>query len=290
MKKLITFSAFALALGLVLNPSFIFTNSLQAPAAHTGAPGEGTCATAGCHTGNPVITTGSFILLNTAGANNLTAGYTPGTTYNLTLNVSAFNSPKYGFQITALDANNNAAGDFNITNVNGTVRTTSGNRIYVGHKTANSTAAWSFQWIAPATDAGTVTFYIAGNGSNNNILETGDQIYTTTYTVSTSAGLTQGNGGSTGIKVLNADDNGISIFPNPVKDRLFVSYNVAETENVTIDLYNLNGQLVQNLLNEKNSAGNYNETFNLNNNINKGLYIVRVNMGDNTFFKKVLVD
>jgi hypothetical protein len=290
MKKLITFSAFALAIGLVLNPSFIYTNASQAPAAHTGAPGEGTCATSGCHTGSSVITTGNFIVLSTAGANNLTSGYTPGTTYNMTLNVSAFNKPKYGFQITALDGSNNAAGDFNITNVNGTVRTTSGGRIYVGHKSASSTAAWSFQWIAPATDAGTVTFYVAGNGADNNILQTGDQIYTTSYTVSTSAGLTQGSGGSTGINVLNADDNGISIFPNPVKDRLFVSYNVAETENVTIDLYNLNGQIVQNLLNEKNSSGNYNESLSLNNNINKGLYIVRVNMGEKTFFKKVLVD
>jgi hypothetical protein len=290
MKKLITFSAFALALGLVLNPSFIYTNASQAPAAHTGAPGEGTCATVGCHVGNSVITTGNFILLNTAGANNLTSGYTPGTTYNMTLNVSAFNKPRYGFQITALDASNNAAGDFNITNVNGTVRTTSGSRIYVGHKSANSTAAWSFQWTAPATDAGTVTFYIAANGADGPTSSAGDQIYTTTYTVSTSAALTQVGGGSTGIKVLNADDNGVSIFPNPVKDKLFVTYNVAETENVTIDLYNLNGQIVQNLFNEKNSSGNYNETFILNNNINKGLYIVRVNMGEKTFFKKVLID
>jgi hypothetical protein len=290
MKKLITFSAFALALGLVLNPSFIYTNSASAPAGHTGAPGEGTCANVGCHVGNPVISTGSFIQLSTVGGNNLNSGYTPGTTYNMTLNTNSTNKPKHGFSMTALDVNGNVAGDYAISgnNNNFLLITTLGNKIYIGHKAAGSTSSWTFQWTAPATDAGIVTFYIAANGADNNSLQTGDQIYTTSYTVSTSTGLTQGTG--TGIKVLNADDNGISIFPNPVKDRMFVSYNVAETENVTIDLYNLNGQIVQSLLNERNSSGNHNETLNLNNNINKGLYIVRVNMGEKTFFKKVLVD
>lgn len=290
MKKFATFFAFATALALVLNPSFIYTNSGQAPSAFSGAPGEGTCASVGCHTGNSVITTGTFVQLSTVGGNNLNAGYTPGTTYNLALNVSAANKPKYGFQITALTSSNTAAGDFNITNVNSTVRTTQGGRIYVSHLNASSTAAWTFQWVAPATDAGVVTFYIAANGANNNSLESGDQIYTTTYTVSTSAGLTQGSGGSTGIKVLNADDNGINIFPNPVKDRLFVSYNMNENEEVSIDLFNLNGQLVQNLFNDFSNKGSYNESFSLNSNIQKGLYIVRMNMGDKTFFKKVLVD
>lgn len=289
MKKIITLFAFAAATALVLNPSFIYTNSSQSPNAHTGAPSENTCATAGCHTGNPVISTGSFIQLSTVGANSLSAGYTPSTTYNLALNVSAANKPKYGFQITALDASNNPIGDFNITNTNSTVRTTQGGRIYVGHKNANSTAAWTFQWVAPSTNAGVVTFYIAVNGANNDLNATGDQIYTTTYTVSTSAGLTQA-GGSTGIEILNADENGINIFPNPVKDKLFVSYTMNESEVVSIDLFNLNGQLVQNFFNNKIEKGNYDESFGLNENIQKGLYIVRMNMGNKTFFKKVLVD
>jgi hypothetical protein len=289
MKKLITFSAFALAMALVLQPSFIYTNSSQAPSGFTGAPGEGTCANSGCHTGSSVNTAANFIALATAGANNLNSGYTPGTTYTMTLNVNAINKPKYGFSITALDANNAAAGDFNITNQNGTARTTFANKIYVGHKNASSTAAWSFQWVAPATNVGTVTFYISANGADGTGSINLDQIHTTKYTVSTSTGLVEGSG-STGIKVLNADDNNIAIFPNPVKNNMFVSYNVVNNENVSIDLFGLNGQLVQNLLNENLAVGAYNNNFSLNNNITKGLYLVRVNMGEKTFFKKVLVD
>ena len=77
MKKITTFLAFATALALALNPSFIYTNSLQAPAGHTGAPGEGTCANTGCHVGNAVITSGTFLQLSTVGGNNLNTGYKP---------------------------------------------------------------------------------------------------------------------------------------------------------------------------------------------------------------------
>jgi hypothetical protein len=42
-----------------------------------------------------------------------------------------------------------------------------------------SGASWTFNWVAPSTDVGLVTFYAAGNEANNNGNESGDQIYTT---------------------------------------------------------------------------------------------------------------
>ncbi|MBC7412670.1 MAG: T9SS type A sorting domain-containing protein, partial [Bacteroidia bacterium] len=45
------------------------------------------------------------------------------------------------------------------------------------------TKSWSFDWTAPATNIGSVTFYGAFNGSNNNGSSTGDIIYTTTLVV-----------------------------------------------------------------------------------------------------------
>jgi hypothetical protein len=44
-------------------------------------------------------------------------------------------------------------------------------------------ASWTFNWVAPSTDVGPVTFYAAGNQANNNGNETGDQIYTTSASV-----------------------------------------------------------------------------------------------------------
>lgn len=288
MKKLITCSAFALASFLVLQPSFIYTNSGQAPSGHTGAPGEPTCNTSGCHTGTAVNSTSNLVQLTTVGSNNLTSGYTAGTTYNLSLNVQAINKPKYGFQITALDDNGAAAGTFAITNQNGTVLQQVGGKSYVSHKNANSTAAWSFQWTAPAS--GNVNFYIAVNGANDNDIISGDLIFTSKYTVSTTEGLVLENGGTSSIKVLNADNHNINIFPNPLQDKIFIQYNVESSEKVSASLFNLNGQEIQTFFDEEQSKGEYNEVFNLNSNINAGLYLVRINMGDKTFFKKVLVD
>lgn len=287
MKKLITLSAFAVASFLVLQPSFIYTNSSQAPTAHTGAPGEPTCAASGCHTGSAVSANNSLIALSTVGANSLSNGYTAGTTYNMSLNVAAINKPEYGFQITALDDNNAAAGTFAITNVNGTVLSQAGGKSYVGHKNSNSTAAWSFQWTAP--QSGNVTFYIAVNGADGTNSSANDMIFTTAYTVSTSQGLTR-VGGGTGIEVLNADDNNISIYPNPAKDKILMQYSLDNNADVTVDLFNLNGQLMQTFFEGAQSQGEQNEVFTLNDNITKGLYLVRFNVGNKVFFKKLLVE
>lgn len=95
--------------------------------------------------------------------------------------------------MTALDSTDNAAGTFNPL-ADGLTQTDFGNlRFYIEH-TASGTYAgtggganWSFNWTAPATDVGPVTFYAAGNQANNNNGRSGDQIYTAT-TISQPAG------------------------------------------------------------------------------------------------------
>jgi len=45
-------------------------------------------------------------------------------------------------------------------------------------------ASWTFPWVAPATDVGPVTFYVATNMANNNGNSTGDFIFTQSKTIS----------------------------------------------------------------------------------------------------------
>jgi hypothetical protein len=289
MRKIITLSAFTFGLALMLQPFVTFTNSAQPPAGHTGSPGEPTCATAGCHTGSSLISSGSFIALQSVLGNDLNStGYIPDSTYNLSVNVATISKPRYGFQITALDASFNAAGTFSLTSSATTALTTSGGKSYVSHKSANSTAAWTFKWTAPSTDVGTVTFYISANGANNNSLSTGDQIYITSFTATTSQGLTRTGG--TSIEVLSADENGIDIFPNPISNRISFSYSVEGSKNVSAALYNLNGQMVQEFFNEEKLSGEHNESFSMNQTMAMGLYLVQVKMDDKVFFKKVMVN
>ena len=66
------------------------------------------------------------------------------------------------------------------------------NRQYIEHSATGTFpgqsggASWTFNWVAPATNVGAVTFYAAGNQANSDGDTSGDQIYTTQATVTPS--------------------------------------------------------------------------------------------------------
>lgn len=164
----------------------------------TGAPGESSCG--GCHSGN--VNTGSGSILS-----NFPSEYVPDSVYDITftLNDGNFPSGEFGFTATSLtSAGNQQAGTFTVTNTNNTA-TASGNiggqsRQYVGHRNSSGTNAWNFQWTAPSTNQGDITFYLVGVAANGNGSTSGDF----TYTATTSSSI-------------------ISTFPQPLieKDKLF---------------------------------------------------------------------
>lgn len=188
MKKTLL-TVVATAVILFLSMENVFTNAAQPQAGRTGAPGETSCAASGCHSGGANATNNIALL---RGATTPLTEYTPGDTYNVIINVNQLISPssttpKNGFEVIALDASNNMAGSFNVTNTNQTVKLTSGAKEYVAHKNAASLVAWAFQWTAPTQGTGTVTFYVAANMSNNNGNTSGDNIYTQSFTVTEAA-------------------------------------------------------------------------------------------------------
>jgi len=149
------------------------------PAGVSGAPGESTCNS--CHDGGEGA--GLFVIL-------APAGYTPGQTYQVQVRHTTTNTTRrrWGFELTALTPLGTAAGTFQ--NLSGLTQTLNeSGRFYVEHTLpgtfTNQTggAVWTFNWTAPATDVGTVTFYAAGNQANNNSDSTGDEIYVTTTQV-----------------------------------------------------------------------------------------------------------
>jgi hypothetical protein len=146
------------------------------PAGFTGAPGEQTCTN--CHSG--ATEGGQFTITQPQ-------NYTPGQTYQIVVrHVNADTSrDKWGFQLTAL-AGTTMAGTFTplaggLTQVVGGVE-----RDYIEHTAAGTFAGttggaqWTFNWTAPPTDVGPVTFYAAGNQSDGNGSPSGDRIITTT--------------------------------------------------------------------------------------------------------------
>src|SRR5262249_37103457 len=112
--------------------------------------------------------------------------YTPNQRITVRVNVSQAKQKRWGFEITALDANNQPAGQFVITDAVNTQRIAGdGGRSYVEHTAQGSSPGktggmeWSFDWIAPSADIGAVIFYAAGNAANNSNSPIGDYIYTT---------------------------------------------------------------------------------------------------------------
>lgn len=145
----------------------------------TGAPGEQNCTS--CHSGSAQNgTTENQLLVNNDIGFGITQ-YTPGATYSVNLSMAS-NPAKKGFQVTALNAANAMAGNF-IAGANTQIKTSTisgGQRKYATHKSSSNTSAtqtWNWTWVAPTTNEGNVTFYVATNKANNNGNDNGDIIY-----------------------------------------------------------------------------------------------------------------
>lgn len=172
----------------------VFTFQGTPPTGRTGAPGESTCAAAGCHSGPPQATT----LANLGILSNPPQAFTeynPGQVYNLFFNISGLNNPnaatqKRGFSITCVDSSASAtgAGTFGVTNASLTTLLSAGSKQYLGHNTADATGSFGFTWTAPAAGTGTVSFYTIVNASNNNGNTLGDAVYTQVYHIQEAGG------------------------------------------------------------------------------------------------------
>ena len=201
---------FAAIIFISLKPHTSDKNSGQAPIGRTGAPGEGTCA--GCHSG------GSYTgqILFELGDEPITE-YTPGETYTIAF-TSDFNAPRFGFSVTALNANDEPAGDFTVLNDDNTSRAVAvNNRQYIGHKNANDNNVWEFEWSAPATDVGNVTFYYVINAANDDGGTGGDYIELGTTS------LTPGGEPETFEVIFNVDMTGVAEYFNPDLDVVYIT-------------------------------------------------------------------
>lgn len=166
---------------------------------YSGAPGDFTCVA--CHTDKPLNSGGGGLQVQLLNASK----YTPGQAHRIRVTVTDPAARRWGFQLTArTTAGNQRAGTLAAENATEAAVDESGGFQYIRQTSAGvrnnqaSSATWEFQWTAPATDVGNVTFYAAANAANANGNMTGDNIYTTTTTISAS----DGSGGNLSSKVL----------------------------------------------------------------------------------------
>jgi uncharacterized protein (TIGR03437 family) len=120
--------------------------------------------------------------------------YIPGVKQRVTVRVADPAQQRWGFELSARldsDPEKSQAGDFapidNFTQVicdDAGARPCASGTSYITH-TASGTrlgtpggASFQFDWTPPAQNAGTITFYVAGNAANGDGSPAGDQIYT----------------------------------------------------------------------------------------------------------------
>jgi N-acetylneuraminic acid mutarotase len=169
---------------LLMDNGLVSTVSSRAngpQAGRSGAPGETTCT--GCHA----------VAASTPGVFTITApaNYVPGQGYLIQVQHATTDATRlrWGFELTSLDGSNLAAGIF--ANTSAFTRTITGTvggntRQYAEQILAGTFAGtaggagWTFDWTAPATDVGPITFYAAGIQANNDNVNGGDQTYTAT--------------------------------------------------------------------------------------------------------------
>ncbi len=194
----------------------------------TGAPGSsGNCSA--CH-GNASDPAAIVKIKITDNGTPVTT-YIPGKTYDLELNISAFSSKK-GFQLSAVNDKNSAAGTLS-NNSSGTTIYTSGTQQIWGHSTVGS-GIWTAKWTAPETNTGSVIFYVAAVFADGNGMNSGDKFHAYNMEITEEM-----NNHSNALKT-----NKVKLVQNPVNETLQLSGEVKAGY-----IWNSQGQLVQSFQN-----------------------------------------
>ena len=156
-----------------------------APQGSAGDPYGGKQTCRACHYGFAPIYEPGLIQTNVPNS-----GYIPGTTYTITATIIGTSSTVFGFEVTSEDTIGNFLGTlFSFDNTTSLIPTTSvDNNKYITHTYASNFSSshyetWTFGWIAPPKESGSVTFYGAFNVANGDGYQSYDTIYTSKTTL-----------------------------------------------------------------------------------------------------------
>jgi glucose/arabinose dehydrogenase len=188
MRQLRTLKLAVVALFAAVSAFALFSDSSLArraqsysagpPAAHTGAPGEETCAECHLPDGAPP---GTITI-------SAPQSYVPGQTYPITVSVTNADPARrrWGFELTAIDDTGSRAGTLTpgsdgLTQLTPPAVSPTA-RQYIEHTAAGTFqgqaqgASWTFSWTAPDDVVGPVLLHVACNQANNDLNTSGDAI------------------------------------------------------------------------------------------------------------------
>lgn len=244
-------------------------SSTNPPPARTGAPGEGNCTS--CHSGSTMSAEGLAFLTFEGDPN-----YVPGETYNATITTPE--GPKNGFELTILNDDDEKAGHF-IAGEN-TSEISFGGREYVRHSSSLGEETWTFQWVAPEENMGTLTAYYSINKANNNGSTSGDEIFLGSMSI-------EADGEASIEQELNKSN--FQAYFNHSSKTLNLNYSIIEAEKIVLNIQDIAGKLIQTYDFGVEANGNYIKTFDLPQDIEAGTYIVALFVGNRIYNEKLVL-
>lgn len=94
-------------------------------------------------------------------------------------------------------------------------------------------------------------------------------------------------------QIINNEKGALQIYPNPVADNSVISFNLTQNSNVKLSVYNINGQLMEALLDKTMKKGNHQISWNTTNysgeKLTSGIYLLKLETGNTVKISKVIV-
>jgi hypothetical protein len=233
-----------------------------------GKPAEPLCTI--CHNLNaPNLPDGQVEILD------LPDSYSPGKVYPMRVRVTSTANESYperrwGFELTAVyQANGLGAGTWIIPEIRpdslrratypSASASTWKTRVYITHTEpstypgATSPQEWSFAWVAPPVDSGTVLFFVAGNAANGDLgsLGTDDHIYTARDTVLAPVQVGVHFPPSRGPYHTSLEPP----FPNPMRLCGDISFELARAGNIDLAVFDVQGRRLRTIMRGWHDAG-----------------------------------
>ena len=262
-------------ISIIIISTMIFANSNGPPGGYANnAPNYRNCTV--CHSGNVNSGDGSVAFFD------LPTTYQLGERYSIGVIVTGSNSRGYGFQAIAMNENN-SAGTITLNESSNNVEL---NGDYVQQSTTTNSGNWVFDWIAPLTNIGDITFSVSGlatGGSSNN---SGDDVYTHAISISYQQLHTKSDFEKKTFQLF-------SNYPNPFNPYTKIRFRLDKNEFVNITIYDMQGNVVNNLIRGIKYSGYNTITWDATDNrgqaVSAGSYIYSVEIGDLRKTKKMIL-
>ncbi|HEV7231567.1 MAG TPA: choice-of-anchor V domain-containing protein [Bacteroidia bacterium] len=272
-KKIIVAACLSSVLALAAF-TLVSSNGTQTFETNSPADGPGDCS--GCHSGGSATAVMTVTATPAFGAGNT---YMPNTNYVVAVSVTGY--PKYGFDLEITNGQLSTSVDGGTPGaVISNTRKTAGPPTNYSHSTPITTGTKAtFNWKSPAS--GAVYIYASGLGVNGNGSTSGDKLVKFAMTL---------NQTPLGTNDHSQNLSQFNVFPNPVMDNIIhLNYSLDKTSSVSIQLFDMNGRLVADLLNETQDAGEKKFDSALPATLSKGIYSLNLVVEGERIAKKLVV-